>query len=143
MVLDEVGEGIPAEWLQSNNDATVHMRLFFEFIKNCRVLTPHWLMSDMANQFYNVWVAVMGGEPKNLFWTGMWTKPGLRVKVKDTVVAGEIYKMVRIVMQQTDIESFYNYFAHFNERLTELSQECAKYFQHEWIVKRECGHTVS
>ena len=58
----------------------------------------------MENQYYNTWVAVMGGQPKHLLCTWhvdrAW-QTELCAKVKDTVVAAEIYKILRIVLQQT------------------------------------------
>ena len=54
---------------------------------NLRKLTPRWLMSNLANQFFNAWVGVMGGKPKRLFCTWHVDKAWqteLRVKVKDT-----------------------------------------------------------
>lgn len=56
LVIDEYGEGFPIAWCLSNHEDVTHMNIFFEMIKqNCGVLTPRWLMSDLADQFYNAW----------------------------------------------------------------------------------------
>ena len=70
VVIDEYGEGFPVAWCLSNHEGFTHMCVFFEMVKrNCGILTPRWLMSDLANQFFNAWVGVMGGKPKRLFCT--------------------------------------------------------------------------
>ena len=52
VVLDEFGEGLPIAWCLSNHEDLTHMCVFFKMIReNCGVLTPHWIMSDLANQF--------------------------------------------------------------------------------------------
>ncbi len=141
VALDEFGEGIPIGWLLSNHEDFTHMCIFFEMLKkNCGVLYPHWVMSDMANQFYNAWIGVMGGHPIRLLCTWhvdrAW-QTELRAKVKDTVVAGEIYKMLRVVLQQTDVTAFREYISHFAERIPVLNLQFSKYFQQEWASKPE------
>ncbi|KAL9977524.1 hypothetical protein ACROYT_G014937 [Oculina patagonica] len=62
-------------------------------------------MSDMANQFYNAWVAVMneGPRPKKLLCTWLvdkvW-KEELRRKVGDATVESEVYKLIRTCLEQ-------------------------------------------
>ena len=66
-VTDECGEGLPVAWCLSNHEDFTHMCLFFKLLReNCGQLLPHWLMSDTASQFYNAWVAIMGGTPIRL-----------------------------------------------------------------------------
>ena len=95
-----------------------------------------FVMSDMANQFYNAWIAVMGGSPSRLVCTShvdkAWQQE-LRAKVHDTVTAAEIYKVLRTVLQETDEE----YFHQLIDRLPALSPEFYSYFQAEWSDKKE------
>ena len=88
VVIDEYGEGFPIAWCLSNHEDFTHMCIFYQTIKrNCGVLTPRWIMSDLAGQFYNAWLGVMGGKPLRLFCTWHVDKAWqteLRVKVKDT-----------------------------------------------------------
>ncbi len=88
VVADEYGEGFPIIWCLSNHEDFTHMCIFYEMVKrNCGVLTPRWIMSDLASQFYNAWVGVMGGKPLRLFCTWHVDKAWqteLRAKVKDT-----------------------------------------------------------
>ena len=104
------------------------------------MLSPHWLMSDLAGQFFNAWVAVMGESPKKLFCTWhvdrAWQME-LRSKVKDTVMAADIYKMLRTVLQQTEVPIFQKYMSEFLKRLPTLSMEFYNYFQSEWLGRTE------
>lgn len=107
VVLDEYGAGFPIAWCLSNHEDFTHMCIFFnEIKKNCGILTPRWFMSDLASQFYNAWIGVMGGTPLRLVCTWhvdkAWQEE-LRAKVKDTIVAAEIYKMLRTVLQETSV----------------------------------------
>ena len=95
-------------------------------------------MSHMASQYYNAWVAVMGGQPKHLLCTWHFDRAGLtelHAKVKDTVAA-EIYKML-IVLQQTRLDSFENYLCKLDTQLSKLSMEFAEYFKKEWATRTE------
>ena len=107
------------------------MCVFFEKIKeNCGVLSPHWMMSDLASQFYNAWKAIMGVSPVQLFCTWhvdrAWQKE-LKVKVKDTIIAAEIYKMLRIVLQQTDVASCQKIPSN-----PQCNLEFSEYFEQQW-----------
>ena len=141
VVLDEFGEGLPIAWCLSNHEDFTHMCVFFQMIKqNCGVLMPHWLMSDLASQFYNAWVSVMGGNPRRLLCTWhvdrAW-QVELRAKVKDTIVAADIYKMLRTLLQDTNVKSFQDHLAQFEEHLPTLSTEFSSYFQREWHGRAE------
>ena len=61
----------------------------------------------------------------------------LRSKVKDTLVAAEIYKMLCTVLQQTDESSFNTFLKHLLQELPNLSKEFYKYFQREWSGRTE------
>ncbi len=52
-------------------------------------------------------------------------------------MAAEIYKMLRTVLQQTDVTLFQDYLAQILERLPSLSLEFSQYFQNEWIGREE------
>lgn len=141
MVMDEQGEGFPIAWCLSNHEDFTHMCIFFGFLKqNCGKLSPRWVMSDLANQFYNAWVGIMGGNPLRLVCTWhvdkAWQEE-LRSKVHDTVTAAEIYKMLRTVLQETDKINFQDYLHQLLERLPSLSSEFYEYFKREWSDKTE------
>lgn len=140
-MLDEFGAGFPIAWCLSNHEDFTHMCVFLEMVrKNSGVLSPHWLMSDLASQFYNAWLAIMGGSPKRLYCTWhvdrAWQQE-LRAKVKDTIIAAEIYKMLRTVLQQTEVATFKQYLSQLVERLPALSVEFFSYFRSEWYGRTE------
>ncbi len=141
MITDEYGEGFPIGWCLSNHEDFTHMCLFFEMLKqNCGSLQPRYVMSDLANQFFNAWIAIMGGNPSRLACTWHVNKAWqheLRTKVPDTDTAAEIYLMLRTVLQETDELMFQEYFHQFMDRLPNLSQEFYDYFQGEWSNKKE------
>jgi hypothetical protein len=87
LVVDEYGEGFPIAWCLSNHEDFTHMCIFYKMVKqNCGILTPRWLMSDLATQFYNAWVGIMGNRPIRLMCTWHVDKAWqteLRAKVKD------------------------------------------------------------
>ena len=141
MVTDECGEGLPVAWCLSNHEDFTHMCLFFKLLReNCGQLSPHWLMSDTASQFYNAWVAIMGGTPIRLICTWhvdrAW-KQELRAKVKDSEMAEDIYKMLRTVMQATTVCEFKTLLCKLEECLPSISAEFSTYFEREWLKKKE------
>ena len=52
-------------------------------------------------------------------------------------MAAEIYKMLRLVLQQTDVTSFQDYLSQLLERIPSLSLEFSQYFQREWSGRKE------
>ena len=141
MIIDEHGQGFPVAWCLSNHEDFTHMCIFFRYVKeNCGTLSPTWFMSDIASQFYNAWIGIMGGNPTRLLcaWhvDKAWQEE-LRKKVKDLTVAAEIYKMLRTVLQETDTVLFQDYFNQLLQNLPALDPEFDRYFRQEWIGKKE------
>lgn len=61
LVIDEYGQGFPAGWCLSSHEDFTSMTIFFNKIKkNTGDVHFTFFMSDMAPQFYNAWVAVIG-----------------------------------------------------------------------------------
>lgn len=61
LVIDEFGQGFPSAWCLSSHEDFTTMTIFLKEIKKtCGVVNANLFMSDMAPQFYNAWVAVMG-----------------------------------------------------------------------------------
>lgn len=125
VVLDEFSGGIPIAWLFSNHEDFTVMCIFLKFLKRTVVYySPTWVMSDMASQYYKAWDGVMGGHPQRLLCTWhvdrAWQMEP-RAKVKHTVVAAEIYKMLCIVLQQTNTATFQNYLSTLMKRLPQQS----------------------
>ena len=92
--------------LLSNHEDFCSMVVFFsEIKKNCGTVEKAYFMSEMANQFYNAWVTIMGRtHPAKLLcmWhvNTVW-KEELRRKVSNVVLEAEMYKMICTCLEQT------------------------------------------
>ena len=94
LVANEFGKGFPAGWCISNHEDFTVMHLFFSMMrKNCGVQHSGFFMSDIAPQFFNAWVAIMGEpRPKKLVCTWHVDKAWrteLKKKIGETGVRGE------------------------------------------------------
>ena len=148
LVSDEFGKGFPVAWCLSNHeDFTTMLTFFNELKKNCGVLRSKFFMSDMAPQFYNAWVASMGEpRPKKLVCTWHVDKAWrveLKVKIWDTGLEAEVYKMLRMVLEQTSTRLFQDCIG---ALLAELSSDLKKeyymkefhdYFVQDWLQNKE------
>lgn len=155
LVIDEFGEGFPVVWCITNHEDFTSLCIMFTQLKaNCGTISASWLMSDMAQQFYNAWIAVMGDpRPQKLLCTWhvdkAWREE-LRKKVGDVEIEAETYKRLRILLEEAQEEAF--------ERNLILVQEylqCSpklesfhQYFQQFWpgrkqewafVFRKNCG----
>ena len=59
MVIDDFGKGQPVAWLLSNHESFEFLEVFFTKIRDvCGVIEPTWVMTDLANQFYDAFCKV-------------------------------------------------------------------------------------
>ena len=62
LVVNEFGEGFPVAWCFSNRE---DKNLLLNFLKHLKQqsgnITPEWLMSDDAEQFYSAWIDTFDG----------------------------------------------------------------------------------
>lgn len=141
MVVDEFGSGFPVAWCLSNHEDTTFMTVFFNAIKqNSGPITAKWLMSDLANQYYNAWVGVMQHHPRKLLCTWHVDKAwreNIREKVKDVTAQAEVYKMLRTVLEETSETTFSDLLAKVLNQLQSCDQTAAfhQYFVSEWVPK--------
>ena len=143
LVIDEFGQGFPVAWCLSSHEDFTTMTIFFNKIKNnCGVFNSKFFMSDMAPQFYNAWVAVMG-DPRPAKLICMWHvdkawREELRRKIGDMAIESEIYKLLRITLQQTQESMFKECLDALLLRLkTPKCEQFHAYFSKEWIPKKE------
>ena len=144
-VIDDFGQGIPVAFCLSIHEDFTSMVIFFnEIKKKCGNIESRYFMSDMANQYYNVWVAVMneGLRPKKLLCTWhvdkAW-KSELRKKVGDDTAESEVYKMLRTCLEQTTQSGFEDCLSGLLQRLESNPNTKAfhAYFAKEWVSKKE------
>ena len=144
LVSDEFGKGFPVAWCLSNHeDFTTMLTFFYELKKNCGVIQSKFFMSDMAPQFYNAWVASMGEpRPKKLVCTWHVDKAWqaeLKVKIGDTGLEAEIYKMLRMVLEQTNTRLFQDCVGALLAKLSSdlKMKEFHTYFVQDWLQNKE------
>lgn len=142
LIIDEFGSGFPVAWCLSNHEDATAMRIFFDVLKRaCGRITPKWFMSDMANQYYNAWVAVMENRPIKLVCTWhvdkAW-KENLRQKIRDECSQGEVYQMLRTIVEHTDETSFEDDMNHMIDILQcdESTTDFCSYFVEEWLPRK-------
>ena len=100
-------------------------------------------MSDMALQFYNAWIASMGEpRPKRLVCTWHVDKAWraeLKMKIGDTALEAEVYKMLRMVLEQTSTRLFQDcvgtLIAKFSSDLK--MKQFHTYFLQDWLQNKE------
>ena len=103
---------------------------------------PHWFMSDMAPQFYDAFCKVFNCHPIRLYcvWhvDKAW-KEQLKEKVKDLEIYANIYKQLRTLLEQTNIDIFNQYLTSFTKMLTRshVTKRFGDYFLEHWILKKE------
>ena len=102
---------------------------------------PEWFMSDLAPQYYDAFVAVNQCHPKQLFCTWhidkAWRKE-LREKIGNIEIYNQVYKKLRIVLEEVDPLVF-------NDKLNILlnqlksnpTQRFLQYFVSYWLPKKE------
>ena len=63
LVVDEYGEGLPVAWCLSTQEDEAIVTTFFQHIK---LMSPSWIMTDDAEQFYNAWITTFNTYPQTL-----------------------------------------------------------------------------
>ncbi|XP_038070595.1 uncharacterized protein LOC119739654 isoform X2 [Patiria miniata] len=141
MALNEFGEGFPMAWCISNREDESTIRIFFTKVKeNCGDLFPSWFMADAAFMYSNLWTSVFWIAPKKLIcpWhvDQAW-KEELKNEISDLAVQAQVYKMLRVVLEQQDETSFEDYLQRLLGRLSVSDKTMAfrKYFIKEWVPK--------
>ena len=100
-------------------------------------------MSDMAPQFYNAWVASMG-EPRPKKLVSTWHvdkawRAELMKKIGDTALEAEVYKMLRMVLEQTSTRLFQDCAGALLAKLSSdpKMKDFHDYFVQDWLQNKE------
>ncbi|KAJ8956144.1 hypothetical protein NQ314_006770, partial [Rhamnusium bicolor] len=109
MVIDEMRQGFPCAFLICNRTDQETISIFYEHIKKyTSSLKPNVFMSDMADSFYNAWLAIMDRPAKRLYCSWhvdhAWRKNLSKVKTKDKQI--EVYHLLRTLLEEKDIPTF-------------------------------------
>ena len=109
MVIDEFGEGFPTAWCVSSHVDSNTLEKFFQAIKtNLGELNPTWLMSDIADQFYNAWIATFTHTPKRILckWHVLRAWKANLKAIKDLDNEEKLYHTLRVLIDETDEHKF-------------------------------------
>ena len=111
VVVDEFGNGIPVAFCISNKKNSATWTIFFSKLRDrVGVLESKVFMSDIDHSFYKAWKRVMKPVSRRLFCTWhvdkAWRKY-LQKKIKDTEKRVSVYKSLRVLLQETDIDKFH------------------------------------
>ena len=143
LVVDEFGEGCPAAWCLSNREDLPLLRVFFDAIKKAvGEFNPAWFMSDMAPQFYDAFCLVFGLQPRQLFcaWhVDKAFKDNMKKKIKDFEIEAQVYKQLRIVLEQTNETIFDQYLSTLQDRLASstVTKKFGEYFNTYFVPHKE------
>ncbi len=109
MVVDEFGEGFPVAWCISNRQDRIAIEVFFQSIKHkIGDIIPKWIMTDDAEQFFSGWITVFGKGSHKLLCTWHVDRAwrGNLNQIKSPDLAASIYRNLRVLLEEQDIETF-------------------------------------
>jgi len=141
LVVDEFGEGCPAAWCLCNKtDKYALIDFLMAVKKRVGTIRPNWGMTVDAEQYFAAWIAVVGLGPSKLLCTWHVDRAwrGAVNNIKDKEVAATVYHNVRVLMEETDVESNAT-----KDLATEQLQKCdttqdfAKYFDTYYTRRAE------
>lgn len=142
LVIDEFGEGYPVAWCLSNRtDLSVMLNFFQQIRERVGILTPKWVMSDDAEQFFTAWVAVFGSGPQKLLCTWHIDRAwrGHLKSIQDTEIKEKVYHNLRILLEETDTQKFESILSKTMEQLSQstTTAEFCKYFNTYYVHRKE------
>lgn len=133
LVVDEFGEGCPVAWCLCNR---TDMYILIDFLmavkENIGSITPRWVMTDDAEQYYKAWVAVFGLGPHKLLCTWhvdrAWRNAIKSIKNKEK--AALVYHNVRVLLEESNPEVFQPMLAQTLDKFKECpeTEEFGNYF---------------
>ena len=139
LIVDEFGEGFSVGWCLSSREDFSVLKIFFEKLTaRCGHVNPNCFMSDIAPQFYDAFSSVFLCEPKRLYCTWhvdkIWQEQ-LRNKIKNFELESQVYKQLRIVLENTDETNFKNNLSTLRDRLygNDMTKEFAEYFDIHYV----------
>lgn len=144
LVVDEFGEGYPTAWCLSNRTDYCVVVYFLQAVKkNVGFnITPQWVMTDDAEQFYKAWVTVFGDGPQKLLCTWhvdrAW-RGAIQNKIQDKEVAALVYHNVRILMEEINVDEFEKLLHETVEQLktSNKTKEFESYFTKYYVCRKE------
>ena len=109
LVVDEYGEGLPVAWCLSTREDEAIVTTFFQHIKQkVGLMSPSWIMTDDAEQFYNAWITTFNTYPQKLLctWHVDHAWQNNLTKIKDKSLRCQAYHTLRILLEEPCFEKF-------------------------------------
>ncbi|XP_049779635.1 uncharacterized protein LOC126176522 [Schistocerca cancellata] len=138
LVIDEFGSGIPVAFCISNKENTAIMTQFFTCVREkAGVIKSTVFMSDDTNVFRCAWAGVMGLAEHNLLCTWhidrSW-RSNLRKVHGGPNKQTQVYKALRMLLEEADIEKFSELLELFERELQEDedTREFGMYFTNHY-----------
>ncbi|XP_050499982.1 uncharacterized protein LOC126880257 isoform X1 [Diabrotica virgifera virgifera] len=141
LVLDDIREGYPCAFLISNRSDVAVFKIFFKCIEEklgYKILAKVF-MSDMAEAYYKAWLEVMYPPNFRLFCAWHVDRAWRKNLNKLTEKKVQVYKILRLLMQEREINTFFNiqekFLLFLNESVETL--EFAQYYKDNYMSKPE------
>ena len=142
--MDEFGSEFPIAFCLRTHEDETFLKILYKCVQENlgKTMQSDWLMSDSAPQFYNAFVAVTKTQPKPFLCSWHVDKAwreALREKVKDFAVEADVYKRLRTLVEEPDMDEYNRGLDLLLEQLatTEKTKEFYSYFLREWATKKE------
>lgn len=119
-VIDEFGEGYPTAWCLTTREDQELVQLFFGSIRQkTGLISPRWLMSNDADQFFNAWRLVFSDSPHKLLCTWhvdrAW-RGAIGNKIVDKNLQCKVYHSLRTILEEPDVSTFYKLLLNFEQQ---------------------------
>ncbi len=142
MVVDEFGEGFPVAWCFSNRQDKTAMEIFFQSVKDkVGNITPQWIMTDDAEQFFSAWILTFGSGPSKLLCTWHVDRAwrGQLNQIRSQVLAATLYKNLRIMLEEPNVDTFEKLLKETIEQLStsESTKSFCTYFQSHYVPRKQ------
>ena len=142
MVIDDFGEGIPVGWAITTREDTSMLTYFLKaLMERAGPLKPAVFMSDDAQQYWNSWSTVFGGNgTRKLLCTWhidrAW-RNALKEHISTVQTRVELYHHLRVLLMEQDIPTFRVMMQQFLSMLVTSNPEFLAYFRKQYVPRTE------
>ena len=132
----------------SNREDKTLLINFLKHLKQSGNITPEWLMSDDAEQFYSAWIDTFDGNPRNFLCN--WHVDRSWCRSIATMIKGEedqisIYHILGVLMEETEQQKFHILLekALYSMKTGEVLDRFSDYFETIIAEDMNNGHFVT
>ena len=137
LVIDGFGEGIPVAWAIANREDVTMLVEFLKAIKKrTGHLKPQWFMSDDANQYFDAWKGVFGGDETTKLLCAWHVDRAWRTALLHHIDTKQsrivVYHQLRILLMENQEASFRQLLQQFISFLDANEEIFSKYFKENY-----------